>query len=166
MTNNQILAAGRFLDELDLAGIGPHQLAMMPDGSTMVVALGGLQTHPDQGRKKLNLETMQSALVYLDSRNGDILDRLESPQRHLSLRHLDVAINGSVVVGAQFNTAGGDYRELNMKDKLPAMTVDDALELLASRGNLVKRPFLLSDGAEAMAHVAEGHTQGKTIITV
>ena len=45
-----------------------------------------------------------------------------------------------------FNTAGGDYRELNMKDKLPAMSVDDALELLACRGNLVKRPFLLGDG--------------------
>jgi arsenate reductase len=45
-----------------------------------------------------------------------------------------------------FNTAGGDYRQLNMKDKLPSMTVDDALALLASRGNLVKRPFLLGDG--------------------
>ena len=45
-----------------------------------------------------------------------------------------------------FNTAGGDYRELNMKDKLPVMSVDEALELLASRGNLVKRPFLLGNG--------------------
>lgn len=45
-----------------------------------------------------------------------------------------------------FNTAGGDYRALNMKEKLPAMAVADALELLASRGNLVKRPFLLGDG--------------------
>jgi arsenate reductase len=44
-----------------------------------------------------------------------------------------------------FNTAGGDYRELKMKDKLPCMAGDDALELLASRGNLVKRPFLLAD---------------------
>lgn len=96
------------IDEFDLGGVGPHQLAMMPDSSTLVVALGGLQTHPDQGRKNLNLETMQSALVYLDSRNGDILDRLESPQRHLSLRHLDVAENGRVVVGAQFNTDGGE----------------------------------------------------------
>ena len=45
-----------------------------------------------------------------------------------------------------FNTAGGDYRELNMKDKLPSMAVDHALQLLASRGNLVKRPFVLADG--------------------
>lgn len=45
-----------------------------------------------------------------------------------------------------FNTAGGDYRELNLKDKLPGMPVDDALDLLAGRGNLVKRPFLLGNG--------------------
>ena len=44
-----------------------------------------------------------------------------------------------------FNTAGGDYRELNMKDKLPTMAVEEALKLLASRGNLVKRPFVLGD---------------------
>ena len=44
-----------------------------------------------------------------------------------------------------FNSAGGDYRELNMKEQLPAMSESDALELLAGRGNLVKRPFLLGD---------------------
>lgn len=96
------------VDEFDLAGIGPHQIALMPDGFTLVVALGGLQTHPEQGRKKLNLETMQSALLYLDSRNGHMIDRLESPQRQLSLRHLDVASDGGVVVGAQFNTRAVD----------------------------------------------------------
>ncbi|MGJ8638259.1 MAG: arsenate reductase family protein [Opitutaceae bacterium] len=44
-----------------------------------------------------------------------------------------------------FNTAGGDYRELDMKTKLPSMSEADALELLASRGNLVKRPFVLGN---------------------
>tara|TARA_R110002111_G_scaffold180943_1_gene246539 strand:- start:2 stop:352 length:351 start_codon:yes stop_codon:yes gene_type:complete len=44
-----------------------------------------------------------------------------------------------------FNTAGGDYRELNMKAKLPDLSQAEAFELLASRGNLVKRPFLLGD---------------------
>jgi len=44
-----------------------------------------------------------------------------------------------------FNTAGGDYRELNLKDKLPSMSETEAIELLASRGNLVKRPFVLGD---------------------
>lgn len=45
-----------------------------------------------------------------------------------------------------FNTAGGDYRELNMKEKLPKMTEKEALELLSSRGNLIKRPFVIGDG--------------------
>ena len=44
-----------------------------------------------------------------------------------------------------FNTAGGDYRELDMKSKLPKMSQAKALNLLNSRGNLVKRPFLLGD---------------------
>ena len=44
-----------------------------------------------------------------------------------------------------FNTAGGDYRELDMKLKLPQMSQAEALKLLAGRGNLVKRPFALGD---------------------
>lgn len=45
-----------------------------------------------------------------------------------------------------FNTSGGDYRELGIKDKLPSMTEAEALELLSQNGNLVKRPFLIGDG--------------------
>ncbi len=45
-----------------------------------------------------------------------------------------------------FNVSGGDYRELGLKDKLPEMGVDEAFDLLMSNGNLVKRPFLATDG--------------------
>ena len=41
-----------------------------------------------------------------------------------------------------FNTSGLKYRELNLKDKLPAMGEDEQLELLASDGMLVKRPIV------------------------
>ena len=44
-----------------------------------------------------------------------------------------------------FNTSGMDYRQLGMKDKLPTMTDAEAIALLASNGNLIKRPFVLSD---------------------
>ncbi|HSH96408.1 MAG TPA: Spx/MgsR family RNA polymerase-binding regulatory protein [Roseimicrobium sp.] len=43
-----------------------------------------------------------------------------------------------------FNTSGMDYKALGMKDKLPSMTVDEVLRLLAGNGNLVKRPFALA----------------------
>ncbi len=42
-----------------------------------------------------------------------------------------------------FNTSGMKYRELNLKDKLPDMTEDEQLALLATDGMLVKRPLLI-----------------------
>ena len=44
-----------------------------------------------------------------------------------------------------FNTSGMKYRELKLKDKLPDMSEDEQLELLASDGMLVKRPIIVSD---------------------
>ena len=44
-----------------------------------------------------------------------------------------------------FNTSGMKYRELKLKDKLPDMSEDEQLDLLATDGMLVKRPILVSD---------------------
>ena len=46
-----------------------------------------------------------------------------------------------------FNTSGADYKALNLKDKLPKLSVEAALEMLSLNGNLVKRPFLLTEKA-------------------
>jgi arsenate reductase len=43
-----------------------------------------------------------------------------------------------------FNTSGQDYRALNLKDRLDALSDDEAFALLSERGNLVKRPFFLT----------------------
>lgn len=44
-----------------------------------------------------------------------------------------------------FNTSGILYREMQLKDKLPTMSDDDKLKLLATDGMLVKRPLIVSD---------------------
>ncbi len=44
-----------------------------------------------------------------------------------------------------FNTSGMIYREMQLKDKLPTMSEEEQLELLATDGMLVKRPILVSD---------------------
>lgn len=44
-----------------------------------------------------------------------------------------------------FNTSGLVYKSLNLKDRLPTMTRDEQLDLLASDGMLVKRPILVTD---------------------
>ena len=48
-----------------------------------------------------------------------------------------------------FNTSGQDYRALGMKDKLPILSTDEALAMLAANGNLVKRPFALDESTGA-----------------
>ena len=42
-----------------------------------------------------------------------------------------------------FNTSGMIYKEMQLKDKLPTMSEEEQLELLASNGMLVKRPLIV-----------------------
>lgn len=44
-----------------------------------------------------------------------------------------------------FNTSGMKYKELQIKDKLPNMSEDEKIALLASDGMLVKRPLVVGD---------------------
>ena len=44
-----------------------------------------------------------------------------------------------------FNSSGLLYKELKLKEKLPSLTLDEALLLLSQNGMLVKRPFLIGD---------------------
>ena len=44
-----------------------------------------------------------------------------------------------------FNTSGLLYKSMNLKDKLPAMTEEEQLRLLATDGMLVKRPIVVKD---------------------
>lgn len=44
-----------------------------------------------------------------------------------------------------FNTSGMLYKEMKLKDKLPKMSEDEQLKLLATNGMLVKRPVLVAE---------------------
>ena len=45
-----------------------------------------------------------------------------------------------------FNTSGIPYREMKLSKKLPSMSEDEQLALLATDGMLVKRPLVVGDG--------------------
>ena len=45
-----------------------------------------------------------------------------------------------------FNTSGQLYKSLELKNKLPAMSEEEQLALLAGDGMLVKRPLLIGEG--------------------
>ncbi|MCA9546821.1 MAG: DUF1513 domain-containing protein, partial [Myxococcales bacterium] len=89
------------LGELDTNGLGPHELALMPDGRTLVVANGGLLTRPESGRQVLNLDTMDPSLVYLDLARGAVVEQVRLAEPKASVRHLAVAQDGTVAVATQ-----------------------------------------------------------------
>jgi hypothetical protein len=82
----------------------PHDIALLGDGRTVVIANGGIKTRPDRGSDELNLADMQPSLVYVDLASGDLLEehRLAPELRQLSIRHLAVAANDVVVFGCQY----------------------------------------------------------------
>lgn len=67
----------------------------------------------------------------------------EQPPSAGELRTMLQARHGEV--RRLFNTAGTDYREQKLGEKLPGMDEAEALGLLEANGNLVKRPFLIGD---------------------
>jgi hypothetical protein len=102
----------QILDRFDSGGIGPHELLLMPDGKTLVIANGGIETHPNQPRKKLNIETMQPNLAYFDISTGKILSSYVPPDNRLSIRHLTVSPKGVVYTGAQYQGSRSSIQPL------------------------------------------------------
>ena len=88
--------------------------------------------------------TCRNALKWLDSKGftyQSIAIR-ETPPPTKELEAMLSFYNGDI--RKLFNTSGMDYRALKLRDRLPNMSQSEALELLASNGSLVKRPFLLN----------------------
>lgn len=85
--------------EVPTHGVGPHQLAWMPDGESLVVANGGIRT--EGSREKKNLDSMAPSLVVMD-RHGELHSKETLRHQQSSIRHLAVADDGTVITGQQF----------------------------------------------------------------
>ena len=88
--------------------------------------------------------TCRKALKWLEAK-GIQFERIairERPPSKAELRRMLKAYEGNL--RALFNTSGGDYRAMNMKEKLPSLSNVEAIDLLAGNGNLVKRPFMIT----------------------
>lgn len=87
--------------EFDSYGIGPHELIMHPDSDTLIIANGGIKTE-QASREELNLDSMRPSLVYLDRYNGELLEQIIPEHNQMSIRHLAVHDDGTVMIGIQF----------------------------------------------------------------
>ena len=100
------------LGQVDTYGIGPHEIQLMPDDATVVIANGGLLTRPETGTQVLNLDTMDSSLTYIDLETGELLEQRRVPEPKASIRHLDVTHDGAVAFGVQLQREALDHERV------------------------------------------------------
>lgn len=77
------------LGEMPSGGVGPHEILQLPNGH-LAIANGGIATHPDFPRAKLNLDEMRPNITILDPKHGDLVEREELAEElhQLSIRHM------------------------------------------------------------------------------
>ena len=89
--------------------------------------------------------TCQKAKKWLRERNAEFEERHiveDTPSAEELREWID---RSSLPLKRFFNTSGMKYKELKLKEKLPEMSVEEQLALLASDGMLIKRPLLVSE---------------------
>lgn len=104
----------RRIGEFETYGIGTHDMTVSDDGRMLVVANGGIETHPDFGRTKLNLDRMEPSLVLVDAVSGALIERHALPPalRQLSTRHVDIDAKGRVWFACQYEGPRNDLPPL------------------------------------------------------
>ncbi|NSX55978.1 DUF1513 domain-containing protein [Parasulfitobacter algicola] len=94
------------IDEWDSGGVGPHDIKRLPGTDMLVVANGGIYTHPETGRTKLNIPTMAPNLAYIEDGTVAEIASLPADMHKNSIRHLAVGPEGQVAFGMQWQGDG------------------------------------------------------------
>ena len=89
--------------------------------------------------------TCQKARAWLDGRGIPYESRDIKEDRPTLEELREWTARSGLPLKRFFNTSGMLYRDLGLKDKLPGMSEEEQLALLASDGMLVKRPLLITD---------------------
>lgn len=104
----------RRIGEHPTYGIGTHDLSVSDDGSMLIAANGGISTHPDFGRTKLDLDHMEPSLALIDAATGALIERhgLPAKLRRLSTRHVDLDAGGRIWFACQYEGPRNDLPPL------------------------------------------------------
>ncbi|NUS69611.1 MAG: DUF1513 domain-containing protein [Ensifer adhaerens] len=102
------------IGEFPTYGIGPHDMTLSADGKLLAIANGGIETHPDFGRTKLNLDHMEPSLTLVDTATGALVQKHGLPDdlSRLSTRHVDIGPKGEVWFACQYEGARNDLPPL------------------------------------------------------
>jgi arsenate reductase len=98
--------------------------------------------------------TCKKALKFLESRKIPF-EKVDITAQPPSKSELQAMLRQVGELRKLFNTSGQVYKELKLSEKLPSLSTEEALALLAKNGRLVKRPFILGEGWGAVGFKEE-----------
>ena len=98
--------------------------------------------------------TCQKAKKWLDEHNIQYTERHIAEENPSYDELEDWYKKSGLPLKCFFNTSGLVYRDLQLKDKLPSMSEEEQLKLLAGNGMLVKRPLVV-DGETVLVGFKE-----------
>ena len=104
--------------------------------------------------------TCQKAKKWLDAHNISYTDRHIAEDNPSFDELKDWYGKSGLPLKRFFNTSGLLYKELQLKDKLPSMSEEEQLKLLATNGMLVKRPIVV-DGDRVFVGFKEADWEEK-----
>jgi uncharacterized protein len=100
-------ASFEIVGEIETRGIDPHEIIRSADGISLLVANGGIMTHPRTFRRKLNIPTMDPSLCSIHAASAQCVEQWRLGDHLLSIRHLARASDGRAAAGLQYE---GDPR--------------------------------------------------------
>lgn len=103
--------------------------------------------------------TCVKALKHLESKNISIKKRdivNETPTQEELIKWIRQYGKG---IKPFFNTSGQVYRQMNLKEKVNDLSVEEAASLLSSNGMLIKRPLLINDNQIIIGYKSEKYEQ-------
>jgi arsenate reductase (glutaredoxin) len=101
--------------------------------------------------------TCRNALRWLDGHGVryECIDIVTHPPSAALLEQ--IRRRSGLQVARLFNTSGQSYRQGNYRERLKRMSVEEAIEALASDGKLIRRPLLISPGVVLVGFDADAY---------
>lgn len=132
----------KVLEEIESGGIGPHDLIAQSD--YLIIANGGIFEHPSAGdaREKLNIDSMDPSLVYLDLASRKVLEKIKPQNNQQGIRHLSLTSQGDILAAIQYegkdlvnnplvaiSKPGNNFQYLELPEHLSKTTQGYALSI-------------------------------------
>ncbi|WP_426449179.1 arsenate reductase family protein [Paenibacillus sp. S-38] len=103
--------------------------------------------------------TCRSAVKWLKEHGWEVdaVHIVEQPPTVEELR--EIITRSGLDIKKWFNVSGEVYKELGLKDKLPGLSEEEKMALLASNGKLIKRPVVISGSQVTVGFKADQYEE-------